>query len=489
MKKYFLSVKEISQLPRQPGVYFFYSEGKKPIYIGKAVDLRRRVQNHFPNQAKRDKERNEIKLQQSQQPTYKDSLFINEVKKIGYIPLQSEIEALILESQLIKKYQPKFNVVFRDDKNYFYVGITNEDWPRVFITHQPLKQLATGNWQLTTTNKQQVKSQKKQKIKKLSVVNCKLPIDYLGPFVGGAALKETLKILRKIFPYRSCKTLPKKPCLWYELNRCPAPCLILNEIKELKNQYKERKKDYQKNIKNLKMVLKGKKETLLSSLEKEMQQYAKNQEFEKAAKTRDEIKSLKEIFSHKFLFPFELTKKDLKEKKENVGKLFKKALSLPNVPQKIEGYDISHIQGKNMVGSMVVFRFSSIEKEYKPAKKEYRLFKIKTIKKQNDTECLKEVVRRRFSHQEWQFPDLIYVDGGKGQFNAVKSVIAEEKKLSIPIISLAKKRNILYNSTLQNPISLDKLPQIIKMTILRLRDETHRFAISYHKKLRAYEFV
>ncbi len=446
-----IKINNINNLPQSPGVYLFYGKEKKPLYIGKAVNLRERVKNHF------------------KQPTYKDNLFISEIKKIGYIPLQSEIEALILESQLIKNCQPKFNVLLRDDKNYFYVGITQEDWPRVFITHQP----------------------------NLKIKNLKLNIKYVGPFVGGTALKETLKTLRKIFPYRSCKTLPKKPCIWYELNRCPAPCLIEKEIKEnpeLAKQAKKRKKEYQKNIKNLKMVLEGKKETILSRLEKEMKNYSKNQEFEKAAKIRDQIESLKEVLSHKNLF---YSQPPNNSKKENIGKLLKTTLSLPRIPKRIEGYDISHIQGQDMVGSMIVFKLSLIyannganlrEYKYLPDKKNYRKFKIKTVRNQNDTACLKEVVQRRFSHQEWQFPDLIYVDGGKGQFNAAKSML-ESQNLKIPIISLAKKKNILYTSTFEKPLLLDKLPQIVKMTILRLRDESHRFAILYHKKLRSYEFT
>lgn len=459
MKIKTLKSSQISSLPHQPGVYLFYDKEKSPLYIGKSSDLKERVKNHF------------------NQPKFKDNLFIEKIKKVGYIPLPSETEALILESQLIKKYQPKFNVLFKDDKNYFYVGITKEDWPRIFITHQP-----------------------KSEPKKLK--SYKLQADYLGPFVGGTALKETLKTLRKIFPYRNCKTLPKKPCLWYDLNRCPAPCLLAKEWKEkpeLKKQLEKRKKDYQKNIKNLKMVLESRKENLISEGNKKMQQYAQNQEFERAAKIRDQIKSLKEVFSHKFLFSPSLIKKE-----EDVGGLFKKTLSLPKIPKRIEGYDISHFKGKEMVGSMVVFKLSQINtnlqsriytnnsanlRQYLPAKKEYRLFKIKTLKHQNDTACLKEIIERRFAHPEWSFPDLIYVDGGKSQLNAVAMTLKKIGHSNIPVISLAKKKNILYNFSSKESFSLDNFPQTVKMTILRLRDEAHRFAISYHKKLRAREFA
>ncbi len=164
---------QIENLPKEVGVYFFYDKKRKLLYIGKANNLKERVKNHF------------------NQPSYRDNLFIKEVEKIGYTLLSSEIEALILESQLIKKLQPKFNVFFRDDKQYFYVGITKESWPRIFLTHQT-----------------KIKDQK---------LKCKDV--FIGPFTDGVSLKQTLKILRKIFPYRSCKSFPKRPCLWYHLNR------------------------------------------------------------------------------------------------------------------------------------------------------------------------------------------------------------------------------------------------------------------------------
>lgn len=167
----YIAKDKVAQLPKSSGVYAF--KNKRVLYIGKAANLRERVKNHF------------------QRPVYQDNFFINQISKVGYIKTNSEIKALILEAELIKKYQPKYNVVWRDDKNYFYIGITKEPFPRVFITHQK-----------------------------------KLKINYLGPFVNGKKLKQTLKDLRKIYPFRTCKTLPKKPCLWYYLGQCPAPCLF-----------------------------------------------------------------------------------------------------------------------------------------------------------------------------------------------------------------------------------------------------------------------
>lgn len=427
-----LTKDKISKLPKEPGVYFFYNKKGKVLYIGKASNLKERVKTHFS------------------QPNYKDNLFINEVEKIGYIPLSSEIEALILESQLIKKLQPRFNILFRDDKKYFYVAITKEDWPRVFWTHQI-----------------KIKNQ-----------NAKIKNTFIGPFTDGTSLKETLKTLRKIFPFRTCKNLPKRPCLWYHLERCPAPCILEKEKKtrrELLTQTKARQKEYQKNIKKLKEVLEGKRKKVIEDFKKEMQKLSQNEEFEKAAILRDKIIALEKVFSHKIIFE-EKTKKEI----ENEGEVLKSSLSLKKVPKRIEGYDVSNIQSNEMVGAMVVFKLNKSGK-YVPDKKEYRLFKIKTVKKQNDIACLREIISRRLNHKEWKMPDLIYVDGGKAQFNIANKTIG---KNNIPVISLAKRTNILYTNTFKNPISLDNLDNIAKITILRIKDETHRFAIKYHRKLR-----
>jgi excinuclease ABC subunit C len=218
---------------------------------------------------------------------------------------------------------------------------------------------------------------------------------------------------------------------------------------------------------------------------------------------RDKIEALEQVFSHKII----LEKPEIYQKIENEGGILKNALSLARMPKRIEGYDVSNIKSKEMVGAMAVFSLTPAnlttnthEYKYLPNKKEYRLFKIKTIKKQNDIACLKEIISRRLGHKEWQMPDLIYVDGGKAQFNAANEVIQQtinNKQLAtcnlqlttVPVISLAKKTNILYTNTLNKPLSLDKLDKVAKMTILRIKDESHRFAISYHKRLRKKHFL
>lgn len=397
MKKFkFLNINKIAQLPKSPGIYCF-KKGKEFLYIGKASNIRKRVRNH--------------------------SQFINQVSKIGYLKTDSEIEALILEANLIKRYQPKYNIVWRDDKNYFYLGITKEDFPQVFITHQP-----------------------------------KLKIDHVGPFVDGKALKQTLKILRKVFPYRTCNPpaggLPKRPCLWYQLDRCPAPCLI-----KFKSQKSKVKSQSQKNIKNLILILKGKRKRVLINLKKEMKLASRFQDFEKAGKIRDQIISLEKVISHARIFqPIELV-----ETRPQPQWDFKR----------IEAYDVSNIQGKEATGSMITFI------DGKPEKSQYRKFKIKIAGKPDDIAMIKEVLKRRFKHPEWGWPDLILIDGGKAQLNAALKIVK-----NIKVISLSKKENKLYLKDRKKPILLKSLSREIFNLILQLRDEAHRFAISYHRKLR-----
>jgi excinuclease ABC subunit C len=411
----FLSKKRIYQLPKVSGVYCF-TNGKEILYIGKAVNLRERVKNHF------------------QQPSFKDYLFLDRVEKVGYIKTNSEIEALILEAELIKKYQPRFNVVWRDSKNFFFVAITKEDFPKIFWTHQ-----------------KKIKNQKS-----------KVEIEYLGPFVDGKALKKTLYLLRKIFPYYSTKKHPEKKCQWCHLNLCPGP--------------KADKKEYQKNIKNLIEILKGKRKSVLKELKKEMIKMAKSENFEKAAKLRDQILALEKILNNsrviereiKTEIPWEITEKTLK-----------KILKVEKV-SRIEAFDISQIHGNFAVGSMVTF-INGI-----PDKNLYRRFKIKFTKKPSDVDMIREILKRRFKHKEWGFPDLILIDGGKAQLNAAVQIKNKNSKIKnkIKVISLAKPENKLFIENEKEPIFLEKLSREIFKLILNLDSEAHRFAISYHRKLR-----
>ena len=398
-----LKLNKIENLPKTAGVYCF-KDGKKILYIGKATNIRERVKNHF------------------QQPNFRDNFFIDVVSKVGYIKTDSEIGALILEAKLIKKFQPKYNVLWRDDKNYFYVEVAKEDLPVISIVHQKNKKA-----------------------------------DYLGPFVEGRTLKRTLTYLRRVFPYYSTKSHPKGSCLWCHLKLCPGPDPL--------------KSEYQKNIKNLVSVLKGSSRKVLNDLKREMDRASLVQEYEKAAKTRDKIMSLEKVISHARVFEPQIENEkgwaDSQRTLQGIVKT-KKQIS------RIEAYDVSNIQGKEATGSMVTFI------EGKPDKNFYRKFKIRIEGKPNDTAMIEEMLSRRLKHPEWGKPDLILIDGGKPQLNAAKSAV----KSRIPAIAIAKKKNELFMEGRKKPILLKSLPREIFNLILQLRDEAHRFAISYHHHLR-----
>ncbi|MFA4999039.1 MAG: UvrB/UvrC motif-containing protein, partial [Candidatus Paceibacterota bacterium] len=388
MEKFkFISKDKISKLPKTSGVYCF--KNKDILYIGKAINIKNRVKNHF------------------QQPSFRDNLFTGNASKIGYLKTDSEIEALVLEANLIKKYQPKYNVLWRDDKNYFYVSVTQEDFPKISITHQ----------------------------KKARDI-------FIGPFVDGNALKQSLKLLRKVFPFRSCNSLPKHQCLWYQLNRCPAPCLTKSALAgQLPSFKEEMEKECQRNARNLIKILQGKKKRVLSDLKKEMKKLSLHQNFEKAVRVRDQIKSLEKVFSHASIL-------EQKPEINEAGIILQKILKAGKDMSHIEAYDVSNIQGQTATGSMVTFINGS------PSKNLYRKFKIKISGKPDDTAMIKEILSRRFNHPEWSYPDLILVDGGKAQLNAARKSI---KKLKIPIIALAKKNNELFVEGQKNPLLLKNL--------------------------------
>lgn len=382
----YLEKEKLNSLPKTIGIYAF-KKGKSFLYIGKSINVRERVKDHF------------------KENLFKSSLFTNKAGKIGYLKTETAIEALLKEAELIKKFKPKYNVIWKDNKNYSFVEITKEEFPRVSITHQKKK-------------------------------NAK----YIGPFVDSMALKQTLKTLRRIFPFRTCKTLKKKPCLFFQLNLCSAPCL--------------RKGNY--NVKKLEQFLKGNKKKVVKELKKEMKTFSQNKEYEKAAKTRDKIFALENVLKNVHI---------LKEREKTLEKLLNVKI------KRIEGYDISNIQGKYSTGSMVVF--TDREKD----KSQYRKFRIRMEQRPNDTAMIREVLKRRMKHKEWPKPQLMLIDGGKAQLNAALKEVKD-----IKVMALAKRKNKLFfeNKT----ILLKNLPKETSNLILRIRDEAHRFALKYHKKLR-----
>lgn len=422
----FISTSQLQALPKIVGVYTFRSEEGILLYIGKASNIKERVKNHFS------------------QPTFKDNVFIPETKKIGFIITGSEIEALLLEAKLIKKYLPKYNTQWKDGKNYYFLAITTEAFPRVFITHQQ------------PANK---------------------PLILIGPFVDGQALKQTLRVLRRVFPFRTCRALPKKACLYKELGLCLAPCDIKSQIVNIKSTSQI------SNIKNLMAVLQGKKNSVMKGLQREMRQASQQQNFEKAKTLRDQIRALENVFSHS-----RILRKDEQEgvellpgrKEFNSFMELQKTLGLKNKIKRIEGYDISNIQGQQATGGLVVFENG------RPNKNQYRKFHLKIEGQPNDTAMLREIISRRLKHTEWPRPQVMLIDGGIGQFNLALKLKTENEKLkNTKIISLAKRKNELFLENKKTPILLKNLPSEVANLILQIRDEAHRFAIFYHKKLRS----
>jgi excinuclease ABC subunit C len=410
----FLDKSELNQLPKVSGVYCFRDK-IEAIYIGKAIHIQSRVKNHF------------------NQPSYRDNLFMDKVEKVGYFETNSEIEALVLEANLIKKYQPRFNVVWRDDKNYFYVAIEKnaQKIPFIYITHQK-----------------------------------KSGVQYIGPFVEGTALKKTLKYLRRAFPYYTTKNHPKTKCTWCHLGLCPGPDPDLTE--------------YKNNLKQLSLILEGKRGAVLRALKQEMNLDAKNKKFEDAAKIRDRMNHLQQVMLHANVISNITTPI---AGWENTKKILQGLLNLNSSVSRIECYDISNIQGKMATGSMVVFT------DGQPDKNQYRKFKIKMENEPNDIAMLKEIITRRLARKEWSYPEVMLIDGGIAQLNvAIRTKNENSETKNIKVISIAKKDKDLY---IERPkgyptgfIPLKSLPQEIYNLIIHLDDEAHRFAIAYHKKLR-----
>ncbi|MFA5197054.1 MAG: excinuclease ABC subunit UvrC [Patescibacteria group bacterium] len=413
-------VQKIRNLPKDPGVYIYRDINRRVIYVGKAINLKNRVNTYFKGK--------------NLDP--KTAKLVENIDNLEYIVCGSEIEALLLESELIKRYKPKYNIDWKDDKNYCYIKITKDDYPKIFVMRQ-----------LSDTKSQ-----------------------YFGPFVDVKAVKNSLKVLRKIFPYCTCGLSPDKVCLYYHLGLCNGH-----------GQKYISSLEYQKTVNNLIAFLSGKKEKIMKDMRKEMLNLSRQQEYEKAAVMRNRLLSLDKI---KLMHILE-SQRDLNLDKALSG--IKKMLGLSKIPERIECYDISNISGKFAVGSMIVF-----EKGV-PKKKDYRRFEIKNVKQINDFAMLQEVLHRRFianrkgNDQSFKStPDLIIIDGGKGQLSAVKK---ELKTMGIAVITIGlakKKEEIFYLDQKDHFYKIETTKDTeVRFLLQRIRDEAHRFAITYHRNLRS----
>lgn len=408
---------KLKELPKSPGVYFFKDKAEEIIYIGKASNLRNRVRSYF---------------QSSKQHDFKTKVLVDEIADLSWLEVGSEVEALFLESEMIKRYMPKFNIDLRDDKNFLYIKIGDEEYPRVSFTRRPMDDSAS----------------------------------YYGPFTSAIAVKKAMKQLRRAFPYVTHRNLPSRACLHYHIGLCPGP-----EIDAISPR------EYRKNITRLKRYLSGSGGQLMNELEREMKQLARSKNYEEAGSVRDQLNNLKalarqHLFSQEELFDLSRDKA-LQE--------LKAMLALEDYPRRIECYDISHLQGTNNVASMVVFS------DGVPNRGEYRKFKMR-LHGNDDFAHMQEVMRRRLNRWEsWPKPDVIVIDGGKGQVSSVKQVL-DEKDVKTPVIGLAKR----YEEIVVPPgekgaefelIRLEKTSHLLKM-LMHIRDEAHRFAVTYHSHLR-----
>lgn len=410
-----------SKLPQSPGVYQFLGQNLLPVYIGKAKNLRARVKSYFLKGV-------------SLGP--KTAAMIKNSAKIDYILVESEIEALLLEAALIKKFQPKYNTIAKDDKSHLYIKITLQN-----------------EVPLVTTARREKETR---------------GIKIFGPFPSSSTVRSVLAILRRIFPYctNNHGGKVKRKCLYCHLGLCPFPW-----------ESEEKKVEYKKTVNNIILFLQGKKKTLIGRLKKEMEQAAVKLEFETAAKIKKQIEDLEYITTgyrqpEEYLKRPDLVEDVAREKLENLAKI----LALAKIPQRIECYDISNIGGFAATGSLVVFERGLAAKEW------YRRFKITTKQTPDDVAMMKEVLTRRFGN-DWPQPDLIVVDGGKGQLLAVNTVLSAIGA-KIPYCALAKRQEEIYLPQKARPIKLDKSSPALQL-VQSLRDEAHRFAISYHKKLRS----
>jgi len=535
---------KLANIPSKPGVYLFKDKRGVIIYIGKAGNLKSRVHSYFQKSANLEPAK---------------EVMVTKIAALEYIIVDSEVEALLLETSLIKKHKPPYNVNLKDDKYFVYLKITLEDeFPKVLTVRRV--------------------SQDKNK--------------YFGPFTSALAVKDTLRLVRRVFPYKTCKNPPEKPCLGYHIGRC-----LGHVTKDFTKQ------DYQKIIEGVIKFLEGKNKSLLLDLKRQMQAASRQKKYEQAARIRDQIrsmehlmgkqkvvstkrdnqdvislarnsnqaainlfqiregklqhreqfllqnielrsdseliesflnqyyaqasfypkeiivptkianqKSLEKLTKAKFVFPQKGKKQQLiKMGQKNAEEYLRQTkleaelrdqsgqkalaelageLGINKTLHRIEAYDISNIQGTNAVGSLVVFTAG------RPDKAQYRKFRIKTVKGANDPAMMAEVISRRFHRIEdkeknsprfdrveagqWPLPDLIILDGGKGQLSSVIKVL-NILSIAKPVIALAKREEEIFRPNQKNPVRLSNNSPSLRL-LQQIRDEAHRFAIGYYRK-------
>ena len=403
--------KKIKSFPEACGVYLIKGKGGEIIYIGKAASLRKRLASHFT----------------PARTSPKTQALKKAACDAEYIRTGSIEQALMLEAMLVKKHQPHYNVELKDDKSFPFIKISRQDYPRVSV------------------------GRRKQQREKEDII-------YYGPYTQAKVLKEALKGVRKIFPFRTCVHFPKRPCLYYQLRLCPAPCA--GKIDRIA---------YREDLNQLRMFLEGRHSELMVALKRRMQEHSRRREYEEASRIHKQIQNLNKIIFHT---GESIAMSTLLEMKQ--------ALRLKRLPCRIDAVDVSNTYGVYACGSVVRFANGRAIKE------NYRRFRIKTVKGIDDYQMMREVIQRHhrgLKEAKQPLPDLVMIDGGQGHLNTVKK---EFKKLKLPgkvsLIAVAKRNEDIY---LQDGgrVRLARSSPALRY-IQRIRDEAHRFAIGYHRKMR-----
>ena len=532
---------KLSRLPDRPGVYLYRDAKAQVIYVGKAASLKSRMRSYF---------------QESRAPDPKTDALVRQIADLEYIVTDNELEAMMLEANLVRKHRPRYNIILRDDKHYPFLRLTtDEEFPRLLVARRVRNDGST----------------------------------YFGPFYPATAMRETLRLTRQLFPLRTCSiTIDgqlERPCIQYAIHRCNAPCTGW-----------ETQEGYAQTVRDVKGFLEGKDDDLARRLTDERETAATEEKFERAAVLRDQIQSLNKVRERQKIISTEEVDQDVigvvrqgsdacvelffvrkgrlvgqeafffdkvsgwsdgeilsafvrqfyakavvpapelllseaileaelvtewlsglagrrvtltapqrgarrefvamaeanaaialqnhllsrDDRQQYVLEELRRALSLPGAPNRIEGYDISNIQGTEQVGSMVVWENGDLKKD------DYKRFRIRTVAGADDFASLREVLTRRFAkalEQGSVLPDLVLIDGGRGQLNVGLSVLQELGLDWLPVIGLAKQQEEVYVGESPQPLALDPTSPALH-TLQRIRDEAHRFAITYHKKLR-----
>ncbi len=464
-----LSIPEtLKALSSSPGVYIYKDLQGKIIYVGKAINLSRRVKQYF---------------QRDDAVGDKTPILVSEINSIDTIETESEFDALLLEAKLIKFYQPKYNVISKDDKSPLYITITiQEELPRVGFARKPKKNAIAeefknskvfSNTSITSyTGTPSIAS------------NTDTTTLYFGPFQSAKAARSLLRSLRRVVPYCTQKQRTGKKCFYTHLGLCyPCPSYIAKLPDSPLKQ--EMVKEYRSHMFRLRDILSGKAVSVITDMEKEMESLASQERFEEAASIRNQLQALRSILTKRY-DPTVYVQSDtmldeiFQQERGELRTVLQKYYPQLKELERIECFDISNIQGTNATASMVVMTGGRIDKN------EYRKFKIRSLKTPNDFAMMSEALSRRFKHPEWEYPDLLVIDGGKGQVGIAQKTLEKLGFVAIPIIGLAKREEEIV-VPVNDDWKIIRLPFSsggLKM-LQRLRDEAHRFAITYHKLLRS----